>query len=117
MPGISPAGLRRGNMGPAIIYDVPGSIDQYDGMSGPAKAGPGGLVRGISIPLPGLFYYPVIYGIYCLITEVLKPVIGKIPGDIGTIVGKTGDLPFATGHSQQDKVFLFLFNSLLATGR
>ena len=109
--------LGSNNIRPAIIYNIPGAVDQVDGIGGSIEIRPGRLVARITIPLACTFNNTVIDGVHSFVLMVFESVGRIVSRDIRTVAGEIGNLPLAVGHCLQDKVFLCVLNGFFTTGK
>ena len=105
-------GLGSNDKGPAIIVNMPVSVNEIERGCCTCKIGPGSHGSRIAIPGPVFFYGPVFYSVNSLVAVVLKFIPRKISGDVGAVLGKTGNSPLPVGHCFYDIIFLEFFDRL-----
>ena len=111
---LTTSGLSGHYEGPAVVIDMPASVNERKGSSRIGKIGPGGHSGSIAVPGAGFFEGAILNGINRSIAIILKFITIEVAGNIRSILGKTGHRPLTAGHGLDYKVFLLILNGFFA---
>ena len=100
--------------GPSVTCNVPGSVDDQQGLGGVRKFRRNAHSTGTAVPGAGFFDCSTLDRVHGIVRVILKTVRGKVCRTIYSALLKGGHFPLTRGHGLDDQVlqyFSFLFTT------